>query len=140
MTNETGAEASFQSYRSARIATKIVTITGITVNFTNHQFITNNKEIIAYLDEAIKAGLSGITRGDVVTSEDLDPMVALRKKFYAEFREAEAKREAELQDFSPAEGSPESSAKKIGMTSSATIVNAVAATKEKVAASIKASK
>ena len=77
-------EQVFQQYKSARPAIRLVTPTGLRITFTNFQFLTQNEEFIAYLDLEISRGLQGITKGDVLTTSDLDPMQSMRKKVRAE--------------------------------------------------------
>ena len=80
------AENKFQKYTSAREAMRMVTTTGFRITFTKHTYLTQNPEAIAYLDEEIAKGLREVVKGDVLTTEDLDPMAALRKQHYAEFK------------------------------------------------------
>lgn len=90
-------EQEFQEYTSARSSTRLITESGFRITFTNFQYLTQNEEAIAYLDEQIKLGLAGITKGKVLTTSDLNPMEALRKTMEAEIRAKiaeEAKNEA----------------------------------------------
>jgi hypothetical protein len=87
-----GEEKEFCSYHSSRLATNLITPAGGKISFTGNQFITDNEDHIAYLDGEIKKGLPGVTKGDNVTSSDLDPMSGLRKKFYAEFEKEQAEK------------------------------------------------
>ena len=77
-------EAQFQQYRSARPAVRLVTHSGLRLTFTNFQFLTQSEEAIAYLDSEIAKGLQGISKGDVLTTSDLDPMQSMRKQVRAE--------------------------------------------------------
>ena len=80
----------YQTYRSTLTSHKMVTPGGKVLQVIGNQFVTNNEDDIAFLDAEIKAGFPYLTKGDVVTSEELDPMVALRKKIIAEYLASEA--------------------------------------------------
>ena len=88
-------EQEFKEYKSARAATRLITDTGFRITFTKYTYLTQNEDAIKYLDEQIKLGVPGITYAGIKTSSDLDPMAAMRKKFYAEF---EAEQKAKLAD------------------------------------------
>ena len=77
-------EAQFQQYKSARPAVRLVTYSGLRLTFTNFQFLTQSEEAIDYLDSEIARGLQGISKGDVLTTSDLDPMQSMRKQVRAE--------------------------------------------------------
>jgi|TARA_R110000764_G_scaffold58467_8_gene127122 hypothetical protein len=77
-------EAQFQQYKSARPAVRLVTYSGLRLTFTNFQFLTQSEEAIDYLDSEIAKGLQGISKGDVLTTSDLDPMQSMRKQVRAE--------------------------------------------------------
>ena len=77
-------EQEFQQYKSARPAVRLVTSAGLRLTFTNFQFLTQNSDAINYLDSEIAKGLQGITKGEVLTTSDLDPMQSMRKKVRAE--------------------------------------------------------
>ena len=87
---ETKTTVKFQHYASSRIAMNLVTEAGTKVRFVNHQYITADDEIIAYLDDQIKRGLNVVTKGELLTAEDADPMTALKRKHIAEYLEKEA--------------------------------------------------
>jgi hypothetical protein len=90
-------EQEFQQYKSARPAVRFVTSVGLRITFTNFQFLTQNPDAIDYLDLEIARGLQGITKGEVLTTSDLDPMQSMRKKVRAELLaelEEQAKNEA----------------------------------------------
>lgn len=87
----------FQEYKSARVAVRMMTPEGIRITFTGHKFLTQNEAVIAYLDSEIKAGATHITKGEVLTTDDLDPMATLRREMKEEVRkemEEEAKKKA----------------------------------------------
>lgn len=99
-------ERVFTKFSSTRQATRMFTHKGIRISFVNHQFITDNEEIISYLRDEIKQGLRVIKEEGQYTSADLDPMVQLRNKFFAEFKaEQEAKEIAKLKGELPDMGS-----------------------------------
>lgn len=83
----------FTKFTCTRQATKMFTPDGARISFINHQYLTDNENIIAYLRAEIAAGARFIKEEGTVTSEDLDPMNKLRKKFFEEFKaEQEAAR------------------------------------------------
>lgn len=108
-TEATTESKTYTKFSSTRQATRMFTSSGIRISFVNHQLITDNEAIIEYLRAEIKLGNRFISEVGEVTSEDLDPMVALRKQFYAEFQaEQEAKQAAiaagKLPDMGKTEG------------------------------------
>lgn len=92
-TDTNAPEVKFAKYTSSRESMRIITDAGFRVTFTKFTYITENPEVIQFLDTEIKLGLNVIKREEDVTSSDLNPMAAMRKKFFAEF-EAEQKKEA----------------------------------------------
>jgi hypothetical protein len=83
----TSAEQEFQQYRCAKASTRLITTSGFRITFTNFQYLTQNAEAIDYLDSQIACnGIQGITKGDVLTTSDLNPMEALRKTMEASIR------------------------------------------------------
>lgn len=94
-----GEEKTYQHYSSARVALRMITPRGKRINFVNHSFITDDEEIISYLDSEIRGGLNVISRGERMTHDAADPMSALKRKIIKEFlasQEKEAQRAAEL--------------------------------------------
>ncbi len=89
--DDTPAEQ-YQQYTSSRISTCLITPTGKRINFTNYEYYTKDPEIIAYLDNLIKARVRGFTKGAVVTAEDINPMAALKRKHIQEFLDSQAGR------------------------------------------------
>ncbi len=75
----------FQHYSSSRQSMRMITTTGRKVIFVNYRYITCEKEIMAYLDDEIEGGLNVITKGDLLTSKEADPMEALKTKHIAEY-------------------------------------------------------
>ena len=88
-------ERKFQHYKSSRQAVKLISKTGRKIIFVNFQYLTCEKEIIEYLDEEIELGLNVITKGELLTSAEADPMASLKRKHIAEYL---AKEQKELTD------------------------------------------
>jgi len=84
----TSGAQKYQHYKSARVSTRLITTEGKLITFTNYQFITCDQDCIAYLDTEIDAGIKYITKGELLTHEEADPMVALRRKIIAEHEAA----------------------------------------------------
>lgn len=78
---------SFKMYESSRASVRLITPKGFRISFAGGKYITQNEEAIEYLDKCIKEGVAGITFAGDVTSDDLNPEAALRKKHFAEFLE-----------------------------------------------------
>jgi predicted transcriptional regulator len=88
-------EAKYQHYACSKSSVKLTTPTGIRIAFTQHQYMTNDESVIEYLDAEIKAGLNIITKGELLTEKESDPLERLREKHIAEYIAAEqAKKEA----------------------------------------------
>ena len=83
------AAEKFQEYKAARPSVRLITTGGIRILFTNFKLLTQTKEVIEYLDAEIARGLPGITKGELLTLDDVNPMQTLR-------REVEAKVRAEI--------------------------------------------
>lgn len=92
-------EEVFKVFESSRPSVRMITPTGFRIIFTGHKYITQNAEAIAYLNQCIDAGVPGLAVGEDVTSDDLNPEVALRKKYFAEFLAAQAEATSEGRDF-----------------------------------------
>ena len=79
-------EAKFQTYKSSRTTMRCMTDEGKHIVFVSGQLITDDEDIIVYMDREIKArGLPGITKGPKVSAKEADPMSGLRDKFFKEF-------------------------------------------------------
>lgn len=78
-------EVKFQHYTSARQSVKLLTSSGRSIEFVNFQFITADEELIDYLNNEIRLGLTTITKGELMTAEEADPMVALKRKWQEEY-------------------------------------------------------
>jgi len=91
----TKVEPKFQHYASSVRSVKLLTDTGKKITFVNFQFITQDEEIIAYLDKEIAcSGIKGFTKGAFITAEEADPMSAVKKKWKEECK-AEMRAEQE---------------------------------------------
>lgn len=89
-------EKKFQVYHSAKASVRTMTDKGKRISFCAYEFITEDKDIIAFLNEQIEQkGLSGITKGALVSAEDKDPMAVLKRKHFAEFLADQAKAKAD---------------------------------------------
>ena len=109
-------EKKYQHYASSRVSTRMLTKTGREIKFVNYQFITDDKDLIEYLNGEIDAGLKAITKGELLTHAESNPMeilkAALKKELEAEIEiriraeiEAELKgKEVELPDMGKTEG------------------------------------
>ncbi len=77
----------FQEYRSSRSAMRLITTGGIKITFTNFRLITQTKEVIEYLDDEItKKSIPGITKGELLTLDEVNPMQTLRREMEAKVR------------------------------------------------------
>lgn len=99
----------YQHYASARVAMRLITDKGVPIIFTGYQFITQDEDVIEYLNTEIKKGLPGILKGELLSLEDKDPMAALKRKHIAEYeeekvQEAIAAAKGETQDMGKTEG------------------------------------
>lgn len=77
----------FQYYNSALESVRMCTSGGIPIIFKDYQLVTDNVDIIAYLEHELSRGLKlqGITRGALLTKEEMDPMEVLRKQIIDEY-------------------------------------------------------
>jgi len=81
-------EEKFQEYKSARPSVRLITEEGIRVTFTNFRLLTQTKEVIAYIDkELARNGLPGISKGALLTLDEVNPMQTLRRQIEMEMRE-----------------------------------------------------
>lgn len=77
----------FQHYSSAKSAMQMITEKGKKIKFVSYQFITDDEDIIEYLNTEIKGGLRDITKGKLMSLEEANPMVAIRRQHFIEFQE-----------------------------------------------------
>lgn len=90
-------EKVFQVYKSSMQSHRVIMPNGKVLHVRKGKYITDNEDEIAFLDAEIKAGFKYLKKAEPMTSSDLDPMQALRKKLFAEFEaEQAAKQEAML--------------------------------------------
>lgn len=80
------ADDKFQEYKSSRPSIRLITKTGIRITFTNFKLLTQTKEVIEYLNDEIEKGLPGITKGKLLTLDEVNPMQTLRREIEAEVR------------------------------------------------------
>lgn len=94
----------FNVYYSARPGIRLITESGFAITFSGYKYVTQNESAIAYLDNLAATGAAGISVEGTVTSEDLDPETALRKKYFAEFTAELAKTNSDSRDLGSTEG------------------------------------
>lgn len=82
----------FQYYNCSIQSMRMCTSNGTPIIFKDFQLVTDNIDIIAYLEHELSKGLEsqGITRGALLTKEEMDPMEVLRKQHIAEYIASEA--------------------------------------------------
>ncbi len=80
----------FQHYKAAKTSMRLISSLGTKITFINHEFITCDKDAIDYLNNEIERGLPGITKGELLTREEADPMTALKKQWEEEFKAKQA--------------------------------------------------
>ena len=88
-------EQKYQQYTSSRQSMKMITTKGRKIIFVGYKYMTCEKEIIDYLDHEIANGLKVVTKGELLTSKEADPMEALKTKHIKEYL---AKEQQELTD------------------------------------------
>ena len=77
----------FQHYKCSRPSTRMITSCGKKIVFAKFELYTQDEDIIAYLDTEIKQNkMLGITKGSLMSVEDKDPMAALKRQHYEEFK------------------------------------------------------
>ena len=82
----------FQYYNCSIQSMRMCTSNGTPIIFKDFQLVTDNIDIIAYLEHELSKELEsqGITRGALLTKEEMDPMEVLRKQHIAEYIASEA--------------------------------------------------
>lgn len=78
-------EQKYQLYNSSRNSMRMITTTGRKITFVGYKYMTCEKEIIEYLDDEIDKGLNVVTKGELLTSKEADPMEALKMKHIKEY-------------------------------------------------------
>jgi len=78
-------EREYSHYKSSRPAVRLITDLGIRIKFVNFELLTDDPDVIEYLDAQIaRNGVPGISKSkDTVTLSDRDPMVKLEKDMRA---------------------------------------------------------
>lgn len=76
----------FQEYKSARSSMRLITFEGIRITFTNFKLLTQNEDVINYLDDEIKKGLPGVIKGALLTLADVNPMETMRREMELKVR------------------------------------------------------
>lgn len=125
-------EVLWQQYRSARAATRTITDKGKHIKFTHHEYYTRESDVVEWLDKEIAGGtLPGITRGELVTTSERDPLEKLKKKHIAEYiKEQEEAALAVLRGESPDMGNSKSpGAASINPASSKLVANGASGAK-----------
>ena len=98
-TNDQEEEAKFQHYKSARIAMRMLTDSGKKIIFTGYEFLTQDPELIEYLDKQISLSRTiGIIKGELITMSERNPMETMKRKIIAEHeaKKAEAAKNKSL--------------------------------------------
>jgi len=93
MTSTNTTETVFHVYKSSMQSHRTITPKGKNVIVLDYKVITKDPEVIEFLDSEIKAGSTYFSKQGTMTSEDLDPMAALKKKIIADFKAEEAEKE-----------------------------------------------
>jgi len=99
----------FQHYKSALTSMQLISSKGTKIVFIGHQFVTCDPDAMEYLNEEIERGLVGITKGELMTREEADPMTALKKQWEEEYKakqlaETMAAAKGEIKDMGKTEG------------------------------------
>lgn len=81
-----GQPVKYQHYTCSRISMNLITPEGHKICFVNFKFITQDTRLIAYLDEQISFGMRDITKGELLTADEADPMAKLKAQHFAEFQ------------------------------------------------------
>ena len=83
-----GEEKEYNVYHCARDTMHMCTPKGRDIRFVDKRVVTDNKEVIKFLDSEIKAGNRFITvskENPTVKSSDLNPMATIKKNIIREF-------------------------------------------------------
>jgi hypothetical protein len=86
----------FQHYISARPTMRMITPKGKPITFIGNTFITDDPEVIEYLDTELRNKALGITKGELMTAEEADPMAALKARIIAEHEEKKEKEAVDI--------------------------------------------
>lgn len=76
----------FQQYRYSKPSCRMITTKGKKFSFVEFELLTQDEDIITYLDNEIKLNPRlGITKGALMSVDDKDPMAALKRQHVAEY-------------------------------------------------------
>lgn len=82
----------WQHYKGSRQSMRMTTTCGKKFYFAQFELLTQDEDVIGYLDAEIKNNpMIGITKGALMTADDKDPMAALKRKHIAEYIAEQAK-------------------------------------------------
>jgi hypothetical protein len=124
--SELNSEKRFQHYAYAKAATQMITPLGKKFSFVANTFITDDKEIMEYLDDCIDSGMKEITKGSLLTAKDADPMRAVKDAAIAEYKAelAEKAKNEALGNFPDMGIISKEGAAKLGAVSTRQLINA----------------
>jgi len=91
------SEKRYNVFYHTSASCRMITETGRIISFVDHRYITDQEEEVEYLQLVMKSPRSCISTkegAETMTSDELDPMKALKKKFIAEYLEEEAAKKA----------------------------------------------
>lgn len=83
-------EKKFQHYHSSLTSMTMISKIGQRINFVGGKYITADPSIISYLDGEIETGLREVTKGELLTEKEADPMEVFKAKVIAEYIEQQA--------------------------------------------------
>jgi hypothetical protein len=84
-------EKKFQHYHSSLTSMTMISKIGQRINFVGGKFITADPSVIRYLDDEIEMGMREITKGELLTEKEADPMEVFKAKVIAEYLEQQAR-------------------------------------------------
>lgn len=94
---EPAEEKEYNVYYCARPSMRMITPKGLEIRFTMGRLITDNKDVIKYLNKEIKSGNHFVTVNEdklTMTSTDLDPMASLKRQHIKEYLAEQAAKAA----------------------------------------------
>lgn len=91
ITPEEVSEPKYQHYNCSKQSMKMLTTKGTPIIFVRGEMATTNKEVIAYLDKEIELGLNVVTKGQLLTAAESDPMTKYRETVIADYLAEQAK-------------------------------------------------
>lgn len=84
------ADKKFQHYAYSKQSTQMITPTGKKFSFVASKLITDDEEIIEYLDTEIKNGLNTITKGALLSAKESDPMRKIKAQAVEDYKKEQA--------------------------------------------------